>query len=359
MYAFLMKIMNNKELDRCSQEVLHMNRKGLKDLSFGVFYLGIGLLVVTCLPLPVSFYALNLSRFMYIGAGAFFVLLYPFVIKRPRLILPALYVEAFLMMFIGVLMGTIFDPHRYAIAFFVMLVAFPVFILDKGWRLALAKGLMIALFIILAYFYKDSDIFLYDLANVVIYTIVSIMVTAHTQQFKSTEAVMKKQLRYERDLDMLTGIYNRRAGERFLRRYVADKEGTMFMIDVDDFKKFNDRHGHAFGDEVLINVSDILRSFATREGIVFRLGGDEFCLYYKRTLLKEEARQVALELKKEVSGIAIYGQQMPLSLSIGVAFNHQDGDTYEALYRCSDAALYIAKEKKNCFQFYEKKNLRT
>ena len=83
--------------------------------------------------------------------------------------------------------------------------------------------------------------------------------------------------------DSLTGLYNRRYFFAVMKPYFTDnKDFVVAMIDIDNFKKINDTLGHDVGDEVIILLSDILRSSVSSYDLVSRFGGDEFCLVLKR-----------------------------------------------------------------------------
>src|SRR5690606_33231707 len=88
-------------------------------------------------------------------------------------------------------------------------------------------------------------------------------------------------LRRERDLDSLTGLCNRRAFLEAADRALAEPSAgpsTLIMVDLDYFKRVNDRFGHAAGDQVLAEVGSLLQSSARKDEIVGRYGGEEFLI---------------------------------------------------------------------------------
>jgi diguanylate cyclase (GGDEF)-like protein len=143
--------------------------------------------------------------------------------------------------------------------------------------------------------------------------------------------------------DPLTGLGNHRNFQERLQRELTRAEETrglvsVCLLDIDDFKRINDQHGHPAGDRVLAQVSTRLR----QGGEAFRLGGDEFAL-----LLPGVDEQVALEVARSVvkrigeSGLGQYGS---ITVSAGVATFPQHGRERDALIRLADGALYSAKE---------------
>lgn len=163
------------------------------------------------------------------------------------------------------------------------------------------------------------------------------------------ERKRQERLRVLAEIDALSGLYNRRAGESRLRSMLAgDSRGTFLLADIDSFKSINDNFGHAAGDLVIAAVADCLRRTFREGDIVFRLGGDEFAAYVPGAVGEEDAGQLARRLQREVDGIRIPelgGQRV--SVSIGAArYGGRDRDSFEALYQRSDAEMYREKREK-------------
>ncbi len=148
--------------------------------------------------------------------------------------------------------------------------------------------------------------------------------------------------------DPLTGCYNRRHLQTQLDglsrpAHAAAAPGPVLLaIDIDHFKRINDRHGHARGDEVL---KDLVRLIAARQrlgDLLFRTGGEEFMLLLPRTPLAD-ARHLAETLRQRVAGSALLGDEA-LTVSIGVSALAARADVQDWL-RAADAALYEAKRR--------------
>jgi len=142
-------------------------------------------------------------------------------------------------------------------------------------------------------------------------------------------------------LDGLTGVFNRRFLEEYLTMMVARTRRarqplSLLMVDLDGFKQFNDRQGHAAGDRVLREVALSLAGAVREDNVVARYGGDEFVVVLPNTP-GEFARQVALELCGLFSGA--------ITLSIGVACLGPRGGSKEELLAAADQALYRAKSR--------------
>jgi diguanylate cyclase len=153
--------------------------------------------------------------------------------------------------------------------------------------------------------------------------------------------------RREAAVDPLTNVANRRTFEQKCREWLKpNRPGfVMAMIDVDDFKKINDRYGHAVGDRVLVVVADTLVRSLRADDLVARLGGDEFVIMAAcLTLSQAEGRFgiIGRAVQTACRELVQDGDIVP-SISMGVA-ECSAGDTLESLQQRADEALYQAKK---------------
>ena len=159
--------------------------------------------------------------------------------------------------------------------------------------------------------------------------------------------------------DHLTGLPNRALFNEELQRALARAERhgrpvTLFFMDLDRFKNINDTLGHQFGDRVLQETAKRL-SACVREGdIIARLGGDEFVLLVEELGDPAALAEIARKLLTAVSDLGtIDGQELNVSLSIGICGYPTDGRDAKALLAGADIAMYRAKEQgRNGFCFY-------
>ena len=163
---------------------------------------------------------------------------------------------------------------------------------------------------------------------------------------------LQETLRAQATCDSLTGLFNRRYLEEAFSREVHRanrKKGKLglLMIDLDHFKRFNDRFGHAAGDRALRDLAAFLRRHSRAEEILCRYGGEEFVLLLvdcKRKDAMKRAEQIRAEVKKQSWNF----EGSPLgtvTLSIGIAFLPDHAKSLEDLLRAADAALYRAKKE--------------
>jgi diguanylate cyclase (GGDEF)-like protein len=168
-----------------------------------------------------------------------------------------------------------------------------------------------------------------------------------------SRAEVKRQndeLRFLATRDPLTGCLNRRAAfERFEGLLQEAEEAnsplTCLMIDIDFFKKINDRYGHAAGDKVIKYVARIMRETARVEDVVARYGGEEFCVVLPGLDL-EAGRAFAEKLR--VSTYENFNEKFTssrnLTISLGVAAYQHDSESAMQLINRADEALYVSKD---------------
>ena len=173
--------------------------------------------------------------------------------------------------------------------------------------------------------------------------------------------------RYELDLarlahqDPLTDLLNRTAAEKAYKEMQQDKDfdsGTLLFIDVDNFKKVNDKYGHLFGDLVLVEISNILNHYCNtllpkNKVKITRIGGDEFVVITSISefnLISKVANALISHFKKLQK---IEGKSVSLGLSIGIScFNDQD--KFISICEQADNAMYGIKQAgKHNYSFWQ------
>jgi diguanylate cyclase (GGDEF)-like protein len=149
--------------------------------------------------------------------------------------------------------------------------------------------------------------------------------------------------------DQLTGLLNRRgfddAARAALRAaFAADDPAVVFMCDVDRFKSINDRFGHEFGDRVLVEIADVLRSFAGHDRVVVgRHGGEEFAALMVG-ITHDQAAQYAEDIRGACAARQISVGENSARVTISIGFTvARDEIELSKIMRVADRALYAAK----------------
>jgi diguanylate cyclase (GGDEF)-like protein len=150
--------------------------------------------------------------------------------------------------------------------------------------------------------------------------------------------------------DGLTGVYSRtvfidRVEHALAQEERAPTRTAVIFLDIDGLKRTNDRHGHERGDELIRTVADRLRTNVRRSDTVARMGGDEFAVLLEGVTDPAQIIVLARRLRGAASQpVRLRGEiDLPVSVSLGLAFSGAGGETAEALLRNADYAMYQAK----------------
>ncbi len=169
------------------------------------------------------------------------------------------------------------------------------------------------------------------------------------------EKLVEFQLKNQAERDPLVGSYNRMAAINLIDSYLnSHYSGSLFMIDLDNFKNINDTFGHAYGDDVLIQTYKHLAHIFRDDDIIGRLGGDEFIVFIKaainKDLLESKANSICSALNQTYTE---NGVSITVSSSVGISFAPTHGDNFNSLFESADIAMYSAKESgKNSYKFF-------
>jgi len=162
--------------------------------------------------------------------------------------------------------------------------------------------------------------------------------------------------------DPLTSLFNRRYLDetlpRDLKRILRENKSLcVAMIDVDNFKRFNDTNGHAAGDEVLRNVGSLLKEHFRGSDIACRFGGEEFCVVLLDTDISIAHNRLQV-IRETIKNMIIKLNDVllpPITISIGIAEAPLNGSTVIEIISAADEALYLAKENgKDKIECYRK-----
>lgn len=166
-------------------------------------------------------------------------------------------------------------------------------------------------------------------------------------------ARLVRQLRDAAETDLVTGVYSHRHLQDRVRQETARAARahapmSVLMVDLDDFKRINDEHGHQSGDRVLRSIAGALRAAVRTSDVVARYGGDEFVVLMPDTD-EGEARTVAKRAEAAVADLAHPmpdGTEVNVTCSVGLALHPRDGRNGKDLLRAADAKMYRRKRSR-------------
>lgn len=183
------------------------------------------------------------------------------------------------------------------------------------------------------------------------------------RNLKQSETALRNALEEVQKLaiiDALTGLYNRRhffelAEFEFQRAHRYQRELSVIMLDIDDFKMVNDTYGHIIGDQVLQEIAESCRQETRKVDIVARYGGEEF-IFLLPEIDIETAMQVAERLRENIATrkITTRAGSVTVTASLGLSNLTEDYPNLESLLIAADAALYQAKETGRNRIFWQK-----
>lgn len=216
-------------------------------------------------------------------------------------------------------------------------------------------GVSGAIILLLPYVQSDPDVLTGHIINIALVTAVAITANATLYRQAVRTARHLELIDSQRDElnrlaseDDLTGVANRRYGDRRLREELAryrryNEPFSLCFCDLDHFKRVNDRFSHAVGDTILRRVAQLLLANLREEDVVMRYGGEEFVLLLPETR-KEEATVACEKLRRTIAACDFSAEHADLevTMSFGVA-DCSEADAVEEILRIADERLYDAK----------------
>ena len=143
--------------------------------------------------------------------------------------------------------------------------------------------------------------------------------------------------------DNLTGLYNRGTAVNLIQKFLSVADWAAFIIlDLDNFKQINDRYGHDCGDMVIKDAAARMKKNFDNDGIVARIGGDEFVVVLKNVSPADVESRLK-DFSESFKCVDYKEQRIIFTMSIGYAMFPEQGKTYKELYQNADMALYTVK----------------
>ncbi len=159
------------------------------------------------------------------------------------------------------------------------------------------------------------------------------------------------------EMDYLTGLYNKKAITEYAMNECKAATGKVInlcILDVDNFKQINDTHGHAYGDRILKEVSEIILEVIGEDGRAGRIGGDEMMLIIENVEERADLRVYLKAIRERVEASHRDDGGFPqVTVSMGIGIFPTFVDNYDDLFNLADRMLYRAKNRgKNRYVIY-------
>ena len=300
------------------------------------------------------------NRWFYLSSLIYFCfssVLFIFL-KKDSLIAQLLIYLSISWMFVFGCLITQNKPDTPAVTFIAILLVAPMFMIDKPFFMAIELCAATAVFLIWMHGVKPHEIWVYDLMNVIPFTIVGCFLNVIANAIRIREFVLTRKINIQKDTDELTGLKNKGALTREINEFLSDNKsnkGIMLLMDADRFKSINDTYGHDAGDQVIAGLGEYLGKKFDKGEIAGRFGGDEFIIFIKNTDDINEARNIAEEIAAGASeNVRIPDTDQNITVSIGVFIYKGLEKNYSEIIKKADKAMYKAKaDPDRAYCFYE------
>lgn len=235
---------------------------------------------------------------------------------------------------------------QQAMSFFLLTIA--IYMVPIRWIYCFIISLITTLSFFICYTIFFIPEPLYQYARYAVYFSLGLFISGYFSYnlhvHRRLQYIREKHLEILSNTDRLTQIYNRQYFDRMLNQYIHrtkdDQTFSLIMFDLDNFKKLNDNYGHAVGDHILIETSQLINKFIRTNDVFSRWGGEEFIILLPYTE-HSNTMQIAIHMCNEIE--SHFKDTYQMTASFGVT-SFVSGDTADTLLRRVDSNLYYAKE---------------
>lgn len=231
----------------------------------------------------VSLFIPSFSSYTFLYLGGLFVFLVILILavgpgkNSDTVQVVDMYLFSGFLLAFGIILGTVLSPKEIAATFIAFLLTLPQLFTDRPYRMHLLIGVSVVIFIITALAVKDPSTWSSDIANAVVFGILSIILSTYSIGNRISKYSLQEEIRYMAETDQLTGLRNRHCFHRSLEQAEASNADSLYCVyvDVNGLHELNDTRGHEAGDRMLRDVAAVMQQqFGEKD--TYRIGGDEF-----------------------------------------------------------------------------------
>lgn len=288
--------------------------------------------------------------------GALALFCHLFMRENPRFVLPIFYGLLLGLCAYGTALSSVYYPDIHGVTIVAIYSLVPMLVLDDSLRVNVFFGSCLLISCLLGFARKPLAIAVDDCVTSCAFFLFGAMIGNHLRAARLRAIDQQRQLELQRDMDALTGLPNRRLLFETLDALDGEEQSApvagMIMIDIDDFKGYNDRFGHQAGDECLRRLGERFLAFSAETGVIlYRYGGEEFLGLWRSGTPLELG-----ELAWRLVHVAKVCMPANLGITISVGYAYRDRQTpvpTDRLIHMADSALYEAKRQgRNRAVFY-------
>jgi len=241
----------------------------------------------------------------------------------------------------AIMMGSFWDKNHAAVTFLMLILLFPIFLLDYPYK-TIGYSAFIAILASLACFIaKDKSVYGRDIVHIISFTVGGILANLFTMAERLNGIENLSKVKESANHDVITGLRNRYALNKDKDSYLK-KNIFVIMFDIDDFKFFNDMYGHTIGEKIIKTFAeDISDLFGSSN--CYRYGGDEILVIREGDNL-EEIVDLSNQLKKKIKMIQLFSKKIFPTCSGGYVYGTPNyEDEINDMIRQADFYLYKGK----------------
>ncbi len=257
---------------------------------------------------------------------------------------------------------------KVSVTFIVVLFLITTSYIEEGWRINIFATVSTLLYIYIISFYKTPQAFNAEIVNSTTVLALSFIIGTIVRDARLESFIAKRSLQKQVYKDHLTNINNRRKFFEDLGSALAVDEvngiKAFSILDIDNFKLYNDTYGHQVGDICLKKIGKVFSEIENDKNVSFyRYGGEEFVIsYFGKT--KDEIKDILTYTVKKIKDLGIEHKSSKygiVTVSIGTTFIEEvEKGKFEELLTKSDIALYLAKENgRNRLEFFDDNMLKS
>ncbi len=345
------------------KELIRNNIKDVKDANHYMLY---WLLLIVCIllsiPVLASLLSVGYNTILPFYLSLIFIYLIMFIMhglnkfrNHPEI---GLYIGFTFIFLFTIYSSVIISPEYRATVLLGTFCIVPICIIDRYDRIIAFNTFFFILHTVLSFYYKGYRIGIDDTVNCLCYLILSIFLGLVVTLTKLRAYDTKRKFEIEKETDFLTGLKNRRKMFSLLDGLKNDalhRPTGIMMIDIDNFKQYNDQYGHAAGDNMLTMFGTLFKTLEEEYPVqFFRYGGEEFSAFIWDSH-EEKLIELAEVIRSRVEQISCREGNTTVSIGLVDCLKYNKVD-YDKILSAADLAAYSAKNNgRNSVVFYNPK----